>query len=162
MKVKVYECLTSSALPCLMCGKITEIGGYIPRGRGWVFICRTCCKTDLHTILQEIDRVAKLGLPVTIAQHRKAGTMNDYQQLAEQHCKAGHEHQAELYAFLAKCSTDDICNLFNSSAFNEICMGYLRLAVEELSTEGNLADDQAHAVLSRFAYFLDEKRAQEV
>lgn len=33
--------------------------------------------------------------------------------------------------FLATCTQEDICNLFNSTAFNNICMGYVKVALND-------------------------------
>lgn len=160
--MKMYRCMKAEALPCLFCSKITKMGAYIRRGSGFVFVCEYCSRQDPQTILQEINRRAALGLPVTIEQRRRAGTMNGYHVLAEAHRKAGIEAEAKIYDFLAECSKEDICNLFNSSAFNEICKGYLRAAVKELTAEGTITAEQAQAVNNRFTFLLDEKIAQQV
>ena len=64
--------------------------------------------------------------------------------------------------FLATCDDDDIYNMFDSSAFNEIAKSYMRLAVRELVDEGVLDDDQARAVRNRYSLLFDEKTAKEV
>ena len=46
---------------------------------------------------------------------------------AEKDCKA--------FDFLSSCDQDDINNLFDSGAFNEIAKSYMRLAVKELIEE---------------------------
>jgi hypothetical protein len=81
---------------------------------------------------------------------------------AETFRKHGQERKAELYEYLGECSYEDICNLYNSTAFNEIAKGYMRLAVKELESEGVLDEEQARAVRNRFAFLHDEKQAQEV
>lgn len=159
--MKIYQGFRTGRLPCPVCGNITEIGAFIRRGNGRVFVCRYCSEQEPQIILQAIRNRAAHGLPVTIEQHRRAGTMNGYKVLAEQHRKAGNEQQAAIYDFLAKCDIDDICNLFNSTAFNEIAKGYLRLAVDELTAEGTITAEQAKAVVSTYTFLLDEKRAQE-
>jgi len=73
---------------------------------------------------------------------------------AEKKCKA--------FDFLKDCDKEDICNLFDSSAFNEIAKSYLRLAVKELIAEGKLNEDQGKAVRSRFSLLFDEKNAKDV
>ena len=73
---------------------------------------------------------------------------------AEKDCKA--------YDFLATCDDEDICNLFDSSAFNEISKGYMRLAVKELIEENVIDEEQGRAVRNRFALLFSEKTAKEV
>lgn len=159
--MKMRRGFITQQLPCPVCGKITGIGAFISRGSGFVLVCSYCSKKDPQTIMQAINHRAAQGLPVTIEQHRKGGTMNGYQILSEQHRKAGQERQADLYAFLATCKQEDICNLFNSSAFNEICKGYLQLALSERIEQGTITGEQAEAIKASFAYLIEEKRAQE-
>ena len=64
--------------------------------------------------------------------------------------------------FLATCDDTDICNMFDSSAFNEIAKSYLRIAVRELTDEGTIDEEQAQAVRNRFSLLFDEKQAHEV
>jgi hypothetical protein len=64
--------------------------------------------------------------------------------------------------FLATCDDDDIYNMFDSSAFNEIAKSYMRLAIRELVDEGVLDDDQAKSVRNRYSLLFDEKTAKEV
>lgn len=73
---------------------------------------------------------------------------------AEKDCKA--------YDFLATCDDEDICNLFDSGAFNEISKGYMRLAVKELIEENVIDEEQGRAVRNRFALLFSEKTANEV
>lgn len=72
------------------------------------------------------------------------------------------DKECKVFDFLATCDDDDICNLFNSSAFNDIAKSYMRIAVRELADEGIIDDEHAIAVRNRFALLFDEKRAQEV
>ena len=76
------------------------------------------------------------------------------QEEAEKKCKA--------YDYLASCDDEDIYNLFDSSAFNEIARAYMRLAVKELISEGQLDEDQGRAVRNRFSLLFDEKQSKEV
>lgn len=77
---------------------------------------------------------------------------------------AGHKSVSftlERY-YLASCDDEDIYNLFDSSALNEIVKAYMGLAVEELVSEGELDEDQGRAVRNRFSLLFDEKKAKEV
>lgn len=72
------------------------------------------------------------------------------------------EKVARIYDFLAECDQDDIFNLFDSSAFNEIAKSYMRLAVRELVEEETIEEEQARAIRNRFSLLFDEKKAKEV
>ena len=97
--------------------------------------------------------------------------MNGFQLQADAYRKAAEqgkitqeqaEKECKVFDFLATCDDEDICNLFNSSAFNEIAKSYMRLAVRELADEGVIDEEQATAVRNRYSLLFDEKRAQEV
>ena len=97
--------------------------------------------------------------------------MNGYEMMSQTYRKAAEEgkitkEQADadcrIFDFLATCSDEDICRLFDSSAFNEIAKSYLRLAVTELVGEGKITEDQGQAVRNRFSLLFDEKKAEEV
>ncbi len=72
------------------------------------------------------------------------------------------EKKCKVYDFLTTCDDEDICNLFDSSAFNDIAKSYLRRAVKELVDEGTIDEEQGIAVRNRFRLLFDEKRAKEV
>lgn len=97
--------------------------------------------------------------------------MNGFTMMAESYRKAAAEgkiteEQAEkdckAFDFLSSCDDDDINNLFDSGAFNEIAKSYMRLAVKELIEEGELDEEQGRAVRNRFALLFSEKTAKEV
>ncbi|MBQ3794959.1 MAG: hypothetical protein IJJ64_07975 [Butyrivibrio sp.] len=97
--------------------------------------------------------------------------MNGFQLQADAYRKAAEQgkitqeqadKECKVFDFLATCDDEDICNLFNSSAFNEIAKSYMRLAVRELADEGVIDEEQATAVRNRYSLLFDEKRAQEV
>lgn len=68
----------------------------------------------------------------------------------------------KYFDFFAKCDKEDICNMFDSSAFNEIAKSYLRLAIKELVNEEIIDEDQGRAVRNRFSLLFDEIRAKEI
>ncbi len=72
------------------------------------------------------------------------------------------EKKCKVFDFLSSCDDEDICNLFDSSAFNEIVKSYMRLTVKELVSEGELDGNQGRAVQNRFSLLFDEKKAKEV
>lgn len=88
--------------------------------------------------------------------------MNGFLMYAETYRKAGQERKAELYEFLGNCTDDDICSLFDSTAFNEIAKSYMRKAVSELQDEGVIDEEQARAVRNRYALLFDEMQAKQV
>ena len=97
--------------------------------------------------------------------------MNGYKLMAESYRKAAEqgniskeeaEKTARAYDFLAGCDQEDIFNLFDSSAFNEIAKSYMRLAVKELIEEGTIEEEQGRAVRNRFSLLFSEKKASEV
>lgn len=95
------------------------------------------------------------GFEMMADAYRKMATEGNIpQEEAEKKCKA--------FDFLKDCDDEDICNLFDSSAFNEIAKSYLRLAVKELVSEGELDEDQGRAVRNRFSLLFDEKKSKEV
>lgn len=87
--------------------------------------------------------------------------MNGFQMMAETARKSGQERKAELYAFLGGCSENDMCELFNSSAFNEICKAYLRRACLEQVEAGELTEEDGKKLRERFAGLFDELSAQQ-
>lgn len=97
--------------------------------------------------------------------------MNGYKLMAESYRKVAAqgniskeeaEKIARSYDFLADCDQEDICNLFDSSAFNEIAKSYLRLAVKELVEEGTIEEEHGRAIRNRFSLLFSEKKASEV
>ncbi len=97
--------------------------------------------------------------------------MNGFKIMAESYRKAAEQgtitkEQAEkdcrIYDFLGTCDEEDICTLFDSSAFNEIAKSYMRITVKELVEDGKLEEEQAREVRNRFSLLFDEKKAAEV
>ncbi|MBR1508436.1 MAG: hypothetical protein IJ619_10585 [Eubacterium sp.] len=97
--------------------------------------------------------------------------MNGYKLMADSYRKAAEEKkitqeqadkECRIFDFLATCDEDDICKLFDSSAFNEIANSYIRITVRELVSEDTITEEQAKAIRNRFRLLLDEKRAEDV
>ncbi len=89
---------------------------------------------------------------------------DSYRQAAEQGkiSKEEADKECRIYEFMATCDEEDICNLFDSSAFNDIAKGYMRTAVKELIAEGVIDEEQGQAVRNRYALLFDEKGAKDV
>lgn len=97
--------------------------------------------------------------------------MNGYSLMADSYKKAAEQgkttkEQAEkhirIYDFLASCDPDDICILFDSSAFNEVSKGYLQKAVKRLVDNGTIEEEQAASVRNEYRLLLSEMTAKEV
>lgn len=88
--------------------------------------------------------------------------MNGFQVMAEAFHKAGDEKKARIHTFLASCNEEDFDILFDSSAFNDIAKGYLRLALRELEDEDEIEDETAAAVRRRFNLLFSELSAADV
>ena len=89
---------------------------------------------------------------------------NSYRKAAEEGkiSKGTAEKECRIFDFLATCEEEDICRLFDSSAFNEIAKSYLRIALKELVAEETVTEEQAKAVKNRFSLLFDEKQAKDV
>ena len=81
-----------------------------------------------------------------------------YRELAERGeiSKEEAEKQCKVYNFLASCDSDDICNLFDSGAFDSFAIKYTILAVENLRYEKVINNDQAHAVFYELLNYYNE------
>lgn len=97
--------------------------------------------------------------------------MNGYELMSNSYKKAAAEgkisietaeKECRIFDFLATCDEDDICKLFDSSAFNEIAKSYMRITVRELVSEDTITEEQAKAIRNRFSLLFDEKRAKDV
>ena len=89
---------------------------------------------------------------------------DSYRKTAEQGAikQADANKKCKALDFLGTCDQEDLYNLFDSSAFNEIAKDYLRLTVKELISEGEIDEEQGRAVRNRFSLLFSEKSAKEV
>lgn len=60
--------------------------------------------------------------------------------------------------FLATCTKEDICNLFNSTAFNNICMGYVKIALNDFK---ELDEDIKNRIINHVLYKFDTVTAEQ-
>lgn len=60
--------------------------------------------------------------------------------------------------FLATCTQEDIYNLFNSSAFNYICMGYVEMALNDFK---ELDDDMKDRISNHVRSMFDAVSAKQ-
>jgi len=67
-----------------------------------------------------------------------------------------------IYEFLSECDDHDFCYLFDSTAFNEICMSYVRKAVARLVDNEVIDEEQARSVRNEVSALFSDMRAEEV
>ena len=72
------------------------------------------------------------------------------------------DKKCRVYDFLAACDKEDLYILFDSSAFNEIAKAYLRQAVEELTAEGKITEEQGRSVRNRVSVLFDESPSKPI
>lgn len=97
--------------------------------------------------------------------------MNGFQIMADSYHMAAEQGQiskeeankkCKAYDYLANCDQEDIYNLFDSSAFNDICKSYLRKAADQLEGEGVLDEEQNAKICRRMNLLFSETTAKEV
>lgn len=68
------------------------------------------------------------------------------------------ESNIKVLDFLATCTQDDVYNLFNSTAFNFICLGYVEMALNDFK---ELDDDTKDRISNHVRAMFDEKSAKQ-
>lgn len=68
------------------------------------------------------------------------------------------EKSIRIYEFLATCDNDDLCQMVDSSAFNDIFRAFLKMAVKNADIDEEAQDK----VLNQLRWIFDEKQAKEV
>lgn len=91
--------------------------------------------------------------------------MNDYKMTADAYRaikkkdpKIDIDSNIKTLDFLATCTKEDIYNLFNSTAFNNICMGYVKNALNDFE---ELSDDMKDRITSHVRYKFDTLTAKQ-
>ena len=64
----------------------------------------------------------------------------------------------EIYEFLATCNVDDFCRMVDSSAFNDIIVAFVKMAVKE----SGIDEESQEKVNNQLRWIFDEKQAKEV
>ena len=72
--------------------------------------------------------------------------------------KEAAEKAIRVYDFLAGCDTDDLCEMIDSSAFNDLIRAFLVRAV----TSAGLDDDTIDQIMQQLRYIFDGQTAKEV
>ena len=62
-----------------------------------------------------------------------------------------------IYSFLATLDKGERMELFNSSAFNDVCKGYLAMALDNIGADA----ETRNKALTELGYLFDEKTAAE-
>lgn len=93
--------------------------------------------------------------------------MNGYETMSESYKilmqrgeieKEAAEKAIRVYDFLAGCDTDDLCEMIDSSAFNDLIRAFLVRAV----TSAGLDDDTIDQIMQQLRYIFDGQTAKEV
>lgn len=83
---------------------------------------------------------------------------DSYRILKKRDPKADVDSNIKVLDFLATCTQEDIYNLFNSSAFNHICLGYVEMALNDFK---ELDDDTKDRIINHVRYMFDTEGAKQ-
>ena len=83
---------------------------------------------------------------------------DSYRILKQRDPKIDVESNIKTLDFLATCTEEDIHNLFNSTAFNNICMGYVKMALNDFK---ELDDDMKDRITNHVRYKFDTVTAKQ-
>lgn len=83
---------------------------------------------------------------------------DSYRILKKRDPKADVDSNIKVLDFLTTCTQEDIYNLFNSSAFNHICLGYVEMALNDFK---ELDDDTKDRIIKRVWAMFDDKSAKQ-
>lgn len=85
-------------------------------------------------------------------------TADAYREAKKRDPKIDVESNIKTLDFLATCTKEDIYNLFNSTAFNNICMGYVKNALNDFE---ELSDDMKDRIINHVRYKFDTVTANQ-
>lgn len=85
-------------------------------------------------------------------------TADAYREFKKKDPKINVDSNIKTLDFLATCTKEDIYNLFNSTAFNNICMGYVKNALNDFE---ELSDDMKDRISSNVKYKFDILTAEQ-
>lgn len=85
-------------------------------------------------------------------------TADAYREAKKRDPKIDVESNIKTLDFLATCTEEDIHNLFNSTAFNNICMGYVKMAINDFE---ELDDDMKDRIINHVRYKFDTATAKQ-
>lgn len=84
-------------------------------------------------------------------------TADAYRQAKKQDPRLDLGSEIKTLDFLSTCTKEDIYNLFNSAAFNYICLGYVKMALNDL----DLDDDTKDRIINHVRYKFDTVTANQ-
>lgn len=85
-------------------------------------------------------------------------TADAYRQAKKKDPRLDLESRIKTLDFLGTCTEEDICNLFNSTAFNNICMSYVKMALDDFE---ELSDDMKDRIINHVRYKFDTVTAEQ-
>lgn len=85
-------------------------------------------------------------------------TADAYREAKKRDPRLDLDSNIKVLDFLATCTEEDIHNLFNSTAFNYICMGYVKMALNDFD---ELEDDMKDRIINHVRYKFDTVTAKE-
>lgn len=83
---------------------------------------------------------------------------DSYRILKKKDPKLDVDSNIKVLDFLSTCTKEDIYNLFNSGAFNYICMGYVEMALNDFE---ELDDDMKDRITNHVLYKFDTATAKQ-
>lgn len=83
---------------------------------------------------------------------------DSYRILKKRDPKADVDSNIKVLDFLATCTQEDIYNLFNSTAFNNICMGYVKMALNDFLEFDEYTKDR---IINNVRYKFDTVTAKQ-
>lgn len=83
---------------------------------------------------------------------------DSYREFKKRDPKIDVDSNIKTLDFLATCTEEDIYNLFNSTAFNNICMGYVKIALNDFK---ELDEDIKDRIINHVRYKFDTVTAEQ-
>lgn len=85
-------------------------------------------------------------------------TADAYREFKKKDPRLDLDSNIKVLDFLATCTKEDIYNLFNSTAFNNICLGYVEMALNDFK---ELDDDTKDRITNHVYYKFDTVTAKQ-
>lgn len=85
-------------------------------------------------------------------------TADAYREFKKKDPKIDVDSNIKVLDFLSTCTKEDICNLFNSTAFNNICMGYVKNALNDFK---EIDEDTKDRLINHVRYKFDTLTAEQ-
>ena len=85
-------------------------------------------------------------------------TADAYREAKKRDPRLDLDSEIKTLDFLATCTKADIYNMFNSTAFNNICMGYVKMALNDFE---ELSDETKDRIANHVRYKFDTLTAEQ-